>query len=253
MQSGFPAPLKLIDDFRNAYDDGLEKVKTYLEERIKSSTKLITDTISRNKRFSFSKLPSSVSDTESAKQQKTLQMENKAMISILNLAQEAKINLECLMNFRLTDMPLALCNVNGPMRKIVKSKIIEHFCLKDAATNLVDDSRMIVDMGYIWRLGTPRKEDREKLDRTPFTWADYAVKLFEMIINCHTHAKEFYIVNDRYDINESIKDAEHLRRAQSESFSKNAYPKNSALFPPANQARSFFTNPANKMRLQRYL
>ena len=108
-------------------------------------------------------------------------------------------------------------------------------------------------MGYIWRLGTPRKEDREKLDRTPYTWADYAVKLFAMIINRHTHAKEFYIVNDRYDINESIKDAEHLRRAQSESCSKNAYPKNSALFPPANQVGSFFTNPANKMRLQRYL
>ena len=136
MQSGFPAPLELIDDFRNAHDDGLEKVKTYLEEQIKSSTKLITDTISRNKRFSFCKLPSSVSDTGSAKQQKTLQMENKAMISIFNLAQEAKMNLEYLMNFPLPDLPLAFCNVNGSMRKIIKSKIIEHFCLKDAAMNL---------------------------------------------------------------------------------------------------------------------
>ena len=102
----------------------MEKVKTYLEERIKSPTKLITDTISRNKRFSFSKLPSSVSDTGSAKQQKTLQMENKAMISILNLAQEAKINPEYLMNFRLTDLPLALCNVNGSMRKLLSQRLL---------------------------------------------------------------------------------------------------------------------------------
>ena len=28
----------------------------------------------------------------------------------------------------------------------------------------------IVDMGFIWRLATPTKEDREKTDGTKYTW-----------------------------------------------------------------------------------
>ena len=223
-----------------------------VKEHIKCSKTLIIDKIKKNKRFSFAKLPSSTTDSGSLITQKTLQMENKAMVLIVNLAQEAKINFEYLMNYRLTDLPLALFNVNGSMRKVVKSKLIEYFCLQEVPTNLVSGSRVIVDMGYIWRLGTPTKEDRQKPDRTSYKWGDYATKLLQMIISRHPHAAEFYLVNDRYDIEESIKDSEHIRRAGSISFSKNVFPKRNVPFPPVNQVE-FFANPSNKIRLQKYL
>ena len=74
-----------------------------------------------------------------------------------------------------------------------------------------------------------------------------------MIISRQPHAAEFYLVNDRYDIEESIKDSEHIRRAGSSSFSKNVFPKRNVPFPPVNQVGSFFANPSNKIRLQKYL
>ena len=150
MQSGLPASQDLRNDFKKAYEEGLQTVEIYLKERIKSSKSLIIDKIKKNKRFSFAKLPSSTTDSGSLITQKTLQMENKAMVLIVNLAQEAKINFEYLMNYRLTDLPLALFNVNGSMRKVVKSKLIEHFCLQEVPINLGSGSRVIVDMGYIY-------------------------------------------------------------------------------------------------------
>ena len=49
------------------------------------------------------------------------------MILIVYLAQETKLNLDYLMNFCLTDLPLALFNVNGSMRKVVKSNLLNIF------------------------------------------------------------------------------------------------------------------------------
>ena len=183
-----------------------------------------------------------------------LEMENKAMISIINLAQEARINLDYLMNYRLTDYPLSLFNANGSMRKVVKSKLLERFELIEAPPDLVRGSHVIVDMGYIWRHGTPSIEDRQKIDRSTFTWRDYAVKLLHMIINRHHNAEEFYLINDRYGVYDSIKDSEHMRRAgNTHSFSKNVFPKSNMPFPSSNQLASFFTNSSNKIRLQKYL
>ena len=72
MQSGFPATRELIEDLNKAFEEGIEIMKTYYKERITSSTELITDTIKRNKRYSFGKLPSSTADCGSLATQKTL-------------------------------------------------------------------------------------------------------------------------------------------------------------------------------------
>ena len=52
--------------------------------------------------------------------------------------------------------------------------------------------------------------DREKKDK--FIWGDYAEKIFNMIVQQHTDAKKYHLINDRYDVESSIKDAEHQKR-----------------------------------------
>ena len=37
-------------------------------------------------------------------------------------------------------------------------------------------------MGVIWRLATSTSEDREKLDESKYTWADYAKKILNIIV-----------------------------------------------------------------------
>ena len=96
----FPVTTELIDDLNKAYEEGIEIMKTYYKERITTSTKLITDTIKRNKRYSFRKLPSSTADCSSLATQKTLQLKTSLYFPFVSLAQETKLNLDYLMNFR---------------------------------------------------------------------------------------------------------------------------------------------------------
>ena len=70
----------------------------------------------------------------------------------------------------------------------------------------------IVDMGLIWRLSCPNKEDRDKDDGCPFTWGDYTEKLIKLILKSHESAERIICVNDNYSKKVSIKDSERMLR-----------------------------------------
>ena len=114
----------------------------------------------------------------------------------------------------------------------------------------------ILDMGYIWRLGTPTSEDREKQDGTVFTWRDYSKTLFDLIIRRHQNSSTIILVNDPYDLPVTIKASEHERRADGIQFaggSKNVFIKPLNKFPSSQEFKVFFQNKGNKIRLQEFL
>ena len=60
LESGFLSSKLLIADFNSAKNDGEIQIVKYFEERIKSIRKLITQTIPRNKRYTFQMSPAEV-------------------------------------------------------------------------------------------------------------------------------------------------------------------------------------------------
>ena len=54
----------------------------------------------------------------------------------------------------------------------------------------------------------PNAVDRDQVIKK-FTWEDYAHKIFTTILKRHPNAKRFHLINNRYDMDLSIKDAEH--------------------------------------------
>ena len=111
----------------------------------------------------------------------------------------------------------------------------------------------IVDMGFIWRLATPSIADHESADGD-FTWENYATKIFNIIHQCHLNATEYHLVNDRYDVELSVKDAENQKRnAMFLEGSRNIFPSSTLAAPPARNFNSFFGNAKNKIRLQDFL
>ena len=54
----------------------------------------------------------------------TYGMENKAMVSPLNIAEKSAMNLEEVMKHRVTAVSLPLFNLNGNLRKMVKAKLL---------------------------------------------------------------------------------------------------------------------------------
>ena len=81
------------------------------------------------------------------------------------------------------------------MRKAVKAKLVDCFHMDE--TNL-NDLLTHPSLGYLWRLATPTASDREK--KYQFTWGDYTEKIFNMIVQRHSHSKEHHLINDCYDV-----------------------------------------------------
>ena len=110
----------------------------------------------------------------------------------------------------------------------------------------------IVDMGLIWRLATPSTADRESA-KGDFTWGDYATKVFNIVIQRYPNALEYHLINDRYDVELSIKDAEHQKRnSMFVGGSRNIFPSSNLAVPPPRKFNSFFGNAGNKIRLQEF-
>ena len=86
LESGFLASKVLIADFNSAKNDGEIQIVKYFEERIKSSEKLITQTIPRNKRYTFQMPPAEVGHECNAPK-RTGAMESKALTAQIEAAQ----------------------------------------------------------------------------------------------------------------------------------------------------------------------
>ena len=251
LESGLKASKELIDGFTSAHNDGEVKLQEIIEARIRTTKTTLLEPIKRNKRISFTKEPEKNTKSSNMKFQ-TMEIENRAMINLVQLAEQSKLDLNRVMQFRLTDIPLSIFNVNECMRKVVKSKLMAKFTLVRMDDYLVNCDRVIIDMGLLWRKGMPSKEDWGKPDGSDYTWNDYATKLFKMISQSHPKGNGFHLINDRYDTEWSVKDSEHKRRA-GETFSRNVYPKPNSIIPSAVDFAKFFVNNGNKIRLQSFL
>ena len=250
LQSGLVASSRLVHDFKTALADGEVQVETLLQERVFTKTKPLTATIHKNKRQTFA---SEQILAPSGAVLKVAQVERQGLTALLDLAEKTGVlTLERALEGRVTEECLSMYNVDGSMRKTVKSTMLEQFNL-DLITEELEDHISLVDMGMIWHLATPTPEDREarKRDGSNYTWMDYLKKICGMILSRHADASLIILVNDRYDLPFSIKDDERDRRAAKWSNMPNIIPKPEDLFPRAAEFNHIMMNSKNKIKLQK--
>ena len=241
LQSGLVASSRLAHDFKTALADGEVQVETLLQERVLTKTKPLTATIHKNKRQTFA--PEQIL-VPSGAVLKVAQMERQGLTALVDLAEKTGVlTLERALEGRVTEECLSMYNVDGSMRKTVKSKMLEQFNL-DLITEELEDHISLVDMGKIWRLATPTPEDREarKRDDSDYTWMDYLKKICGMILSRHADTSLIILVNDRYDLPFSIKDDERDRRAAKWSNIPNIIPKPEDLYPRAAEFNHIMMN-----------
>lgn len=121
LESGLIASPELIADFESANLDDEQQITEIYNTRILSTKNLIHDKISLNKRANFAKAPNKKDGSVVARRADA--MENKAMINLINIAQETASDLVQIMQYRVTDVCLPIFNINGTMRKAVKAKL----------------------------------------------------------------------------------------------------------------------------------
>ena len=135
-------------------------------------------------------------------------MERTGVAALIEILEgSGVIVLEAVLNGRTTEEYL---QVDGSMRKTVKSKLLDLFNLDPIGEN-PNEYISLVDMGCIWHLATPTPEDSESKKQvgSEYQWIDYIEKISAIILSCHSNTNRMILVNDRYDLINSIKDDEH--------------------------------------------
>ena len=115
LESGLIASKVMVVHFDAAKVDGSYQIDEYFEERVKTTQKKIIDRIKHNKRHSFKNPPEKAVKKNTTKN--TDAMENKAMINLVQVAQKSALDLQSVMEYRLTEVPLSLFHLNGTMKK----------------------------------------------------------------------------------------------------------------------------------------
>ena len=180
-----------MKDFGFAKEEGEKQATKLSDGRVLTNEKQIYDQINLNKRSDFSQ---PTVDKNTGKVRKTDPMElYRAIVKIISLAETPAVDLEELMGYSLTEIYLPLLNINGQMRKAVKSTLINSFEMHETALEGVP-CISIVDMGFIWRLATPSNADHE-IAEDDFTLGNYATKIFNIILQRHPNAIEYNLVN----------------------------------------------------------
>ena len=167
--------------------------------------------------------------------------ENDAMSRVILKYCGTDVTLIDKLENRVTDECLAVFNTNGTMVKTQKSKLLQSFVFAPLDFTDLQNYTAALDMGFFWRLCMPTAEDREKGDETKYTWADYANKIFFTIMNRQVTAKTVIFVNDSYDVIDSVKAEEHVRR-NCIYGSKNIYIKAIDELPNKTNLSTFFSN-----------
>ena len=72
------------------------------------------------------------------------------MINLVQAAQKSALDLQSVMEYRLTEVPLSLFHLNGTMKKAQKSKLLD--CFSFNVPHEVGNHVYIIDMGLLWRI-----------------------------------------------------------------------------------------------------
>ena len=225
-------------------------VKEFLDERVFAKKKSLSDRIPRSIRLNFANQEVKAM-TGATMKGKAQEMERVALASVIELVDKSgALKLEEELEHRVTEECLSIFNVNGTMRKTQKSKLLQ--TMNISVSPIPTSYTVIVDMGLIWRLSCPNKEDREKEDGSPFTWGDYAEKLIKLILKRHESAERIICVNDNYSQRVSIKDSERMLRQANKQVA-NIFIKADKQFPNSMEFNNILVKSENKNRLQAFL
>ena len=110
-------------DIASAKEDGVSKVKEFMDERVYSITKSLNDRVPRSKRKNFSSQELNGGVAENIKG-KAEGMERDAMAAVVELVDSSgTLKLEDVMQHHVTPECLSIFNANGTFRKSQKSKL----------------------------------------------------------------------------------------------------------------------------------
>ena len=188
-------------------DQGKKQLREFVKKRIHLQEVDIFDHITKNKVSNFSFLRNKAKVKKDGNVT-TLDIDRKIFSKLIVVSQTRDFDLQKLLEFELSSVPLALFNPDGSMRKYTKSELLKEI-ESGLAVEEIDivpgSSAVIIDFMVLVRMVCT---DTSKCK----TIGELSENLLSIIFGMYTVASHIDVVCDRYDVSDSIKAAERARR-----------------------------------------
>lgn len=206
--TGSVAPENVKTDMKHAYEIGNKAATLFLKDRLQKNKSDFFSPIKCLKLKTFSDVGKTV-QVQLKQETVALKTDRYLLRRILMISKVQDINLQDLMRYSLSPVPLSLANYDGTKTRTNKATLLHHIekCCETATTDLQaipSESALIIDaMAVI-----------QQLQNTSVTFGDLAMQIFKTILKL---AKDFKctradFVSDQYpDL--SIKSAERDKRS----------------------------------------
>lgn len=206
ISTGIEVPRALSDEILNAENIGTDAMKAFMSERLGiEPVKSFFDPIKKIKLASFSNL----NKTKTCKTKDkvfSLKMSKDLFAKVAIIAQKRSVDLKALFRYPLGPLPLALAEMDGSLKKTVKSSLFH----KLEGSNSFSDDYPVNYAIIVDGMATVRQMKVTKL-----TYKEFAKKLLGCVISSGKMATRIDVVFDVY-LDNSIKDVERNRRSHGE-------------------------------------
>ena len=128
---------------------------------------------------------------------------------LIVVSQTREVDLETLFGYELSSVPLSLFNPDGTMRKCCKSDLLERDLAVDELEETDETTLTVIDFMVLVRMICT---ETSKCN----TFGDLSDAFLKAFTGMFKYGSNVNVVCDRYDIKDSIKGSERVRRGKCE-------------------------------------
>ena len=189
LQSGVIASPEVLEDLRNAFEEGKNQSNDILEKRVFSKELYF---ITKSKRINPGITPINVTKACS----NAVEMERNVLVIVDYLAEKNDaISLELVLVKRISKECLTIFNIDGFMIKTAKGKLLQSF-YRQPLLEVLSVYFSLVDMRLIWRLASPTSDDCDAMTNSgiDYLWRDYLNRVFSMVYSRRNNATTIILI-----------------------------------------------------------
>ena len=240
--TGLVAPPEVCSWLNGCKQSGSIKLKDFLNKRIRTETEDHFDPITKTKILNLSHHAIRKQPFQKLENWLQLTFDRQIMGRLVVVSQTRKVDLETLFGYELSSVTLTLFNPDGTMRECCTSDLLKELESDPAVDELEETDETTLTVIDFMVLVKMICTETSKCN----SFGDLSDALLKAVMGMFKYGSNVDVVCDRYDIKDSIKGSERVRRGQVRMQKVKIF---SESTPIPKQRSKLLSNPKNKQNI----
>ena len=201
--TGLVMPADVATRLLDAKSLGEHDMQTYFQDRISTNQVKFNEPIKKLGIKTFSSLNKPVK-TANSRSSVIVKQDRQCFSRLLVVGQKRKVDLQNLLSYELSSVPVSLCHNDGSLRKTQKSVLLHELEKGICSSSMKKNIQAITVVDLMATIQSIPKSSKKR-------FGEFSIAILENILAKFKESNQIHVVPDRY-FNQSIKDLERNRR-----------------------------------------